>query len=53
MSLKLAVDILFKYYLEHSKLYELKNYPFDFKVLLELMSSCVIPILVVVLEFIF
>ena len=52
MDAKLAVDIFIKYYLEHLKLYELKDYPFDLKVILELLASFIIPVAIAIMQFV-
>ena len=52
MDMKLAVDVFAKYYLEHKELNELKDYPFDLKVIMELVASLIIPVAIAALEFV-
>ena len=44
LDIKQGVEILIYYYFNHSKLLEIKDYPWDFRILLEFSLSFIIPI---------
>ena len=52
LNIKKALEIIMHYYLNHMKLLEVKNYPWDFKVFVELGASFLLPIGAAVLQII-
>ncbi len=50
LDLKKAIEITLHYHLRYSKLSEIKDYPWDFRVLLEFSMSFIIPILVTIIQ---
>lgn len=52
-NIKQGLDILMHYYFNYSKLLELKDYPWDFRVLIEYSFSFVIPLAVAILQIFF
>jgi len=50
LNIKKAIEIVMHYYFNHLKLLEIKNYPWDFKVLAELAASFLLPIAVAVIQ---
>jgi hypothetical protein len=53
INLKKGIDIAMYYYFTYSKMLEIKEYPFDFRVLFEFACSFIIPIGVVILQIYF
>ncbi len=53
LDIKQGVEILMYYYFNHSKLLEIKDYPWDFRVLIEFGLSFFIPIGVAILQIFF
>lgn len=51
--IKQGLEILMHYYFNYSKLLELKDYPWDFRVLLEYSFSFVIPLAVAISQILF
>jgi hypothetical protein len=51
--MKKGIEIAMHYYFTYSKLLEIKNYPFDSRVLLEFALSFIIPVGVAILQIFF
>lgn len=50
LDVKSALDLFAHFYIKHRPLEDLRDYPFDLKVILELLSSLIIPIAVAIME---
>ncbi len=50
LNIKKVLDVLMHYYFNHLKILEIKNYPWDFKVIVELATSLLLPIGITVLQ---
>ena len=51
--IKEVIEIIIHYYINHRNLLKMKDYPWDFRILIEFGASFIIPILVVLLEIYF